>query len=269
VEHLEEGAIPRGVDDASGADDPPHRWGDAALVAAMRRGERGAFHEFFARFAPLVMALARANRLPSTDLTERITEFLDDAAMRLILASTPMPRTLAAYLAASFRKRARNTARDLRCRETLRDCYATDSGSGTERAVADASSEDAIRTSFGPGWEGVPLSPAVERLARAIEQGLSDDERLLLAWLGARVPQRQIAAWLGVSHGAVRVRVTRLRARLRDAALRYAYRLDGADRRELDRFFRRIDIAAPAASASPPSPATGSASPPAGKEHDP
>jgi RNA polymerase sigma factor (sigma-70 family) len=269
VEHLEEGPNPRGADDASGADDPPHRWTDAVLVAAMRRGERGAFHEFFARFAPLIMALARANRLPSTDLTERVTEFLDDAAMRLILASTSVPRTLAAYLAASFRKRVRNTARDQRCRETLRERYATDAGGGTERAVFNASSEDAIRTSFGPAWERVPLSPAVERLARAIEQGLSDDERLLLAWLGARVPQRQIAAWLGVSHGALRVRVTRLRARLRDAALRYAYRLDGADRRELDRFFRRIDIAAPAASAAPPSPATVSASPPAGKEHDP
>ena len=168
----------------------------------------------------------------------------------------------------SFRKRALNTARDLRCRETLRERYATDAGGGGERALHDAASEDAIRRSFGPAWEGVPRSPAIDRLARAVEQGLSDDERLLLAWLAARVPQRQIAAWLGVGHGAVRVRVTRLRARLRDSALRHAYRLDGEERRELDRFFRRIDIAVAGPSDSRQLPATTSTNPPAGQEHD-
>ncbi len=221
------------------------RWSDAALVAAMRRGETGALREFFARFAPLITALARRRPLSSADVTERVTDFLDDAVLRLSHATTPVPRALAGYLAASFRRRDGNSVRDLRCRERLRDAYAVDVGGRSERVIASASSEDAVRRSHGPGWEGSAPSPAVERLALALEQELSDEERQLLAWLGARVPQREIAVWIGTTHGATRVRISRLRARLRDAALHHAYRLDGPDRAEITRFFRRVDVEIP------------------------
>ena len=221
------------------------RWSDAGLVAAMRQNETGALREFFARFAPLITALACRRPLSSADATERVTDFLDDAALRLCRATTPVPRALAGYLAASFQRRDRNSVRDLRCRERLRDQYAVDVGGRFERVIASASSEDAVRRSHGPGWEGSALSPAIERLALALEQELSDEERQLLAWLGARVPQREIAAWIGTTHGATRVRISRLRARLRDAALRHAYRLDGPDRAEITRFFRRVDVEIP------------------------
>lgn len=234
-------------EDASLREPPTHprRWSDAELVAAMRRNTTGAFHEFFSRFAPLVTALARARRLPNAGLTERVNEFLGDAAMRLSRLASPPPHSLAAYLAASFRRRDHNRVRDLRCREELRDAYAVDVGDGGERFVAGAMSDDAVRISHGPAWERATLSPAIERLALALEEGLTDDERQLLSWLGARVPQREIALWRGVTHGAIRVRVTRLRARLRDAALRHAFRLDGAERAEIARFFRRVDIRIP------------------------
>ena len=223
----------------------PSRWSDAELVAAMRRNEAGAFREFFARFAPLVTAMARARRMPADVLAERVGEFLDDAAMRLSRLVSPPPTALAAYLAASFRRRDYNHVRDLRCRERLRDAYAVDAGAGSERAILSATSEDAVRTSHGPGWEGAALAPAIERLALVLEEGITDDERQLLAWLGARVPQREIALWLGVTHGAIRVRITRLRARLRDAAMRHAFRLEGTERAELARFFRRAEIEIP------------------------
>ena len=223
----------------------PGRWSDAELVSAMRRNEAGAFHEFFTRFAPLIAALARARRLPNAGLTERVNEFLDDSAMRLSRLPSAPPASLAAYLAASFRRRDHNRVRDLRCREELRDAYAVEAGGGSERAIPDTTSEDAVRISHGPAWERPSLSPAIERLALALEEGLSDAERQLLAWLGARVPQREIATWLGVTHGAIRVRITRLRARLRDAALRHVFRLDGGERAELARFFRRVDIEIP------------------------
>jgi RNA polymerase sigma factor (sigma-70 family) len=211
----------------------------------MRRNEAGAFHEFFSRFAPLVTALARARRMPSAGLTERVNEFLDDAALRLARIASAPPHSLAAYLAAAFRRRDHNRVRDLRCREELRDAYSVDAGGGSERTILSATSEDAVRISHGPGWERATLSPAIERLALALEEGLSNDERQLLAWLGARVPQREIALWLGVTHGAMRVRITRLRARLRDAALRHAFRLEGPERAEIARFFRRVDIEIP------------------------
>lgn len=248
----------------------PSRWSDAELVLAMRRNEPGAFREFFCRFAPLIAAMARARRLPSAGLTERVNEFLDDAALRLSrVASTP-PHSLAAYLAASFRRRDHNLVRDMRCRERLRDAYSVEAGGGSERAVLSATSEDAVRISHGPGWERAVLSPAIERLALALEEGLSEGDRQLLAWLGARVPQREIALWLGVTHGAMRVRITRLRARLRDAALRHAFRLDGAERAEIARFFRRVDIDIPVGAGGAVQSGSGrSDGSQAGEEHEP
>ena len=227
------------------------RWTDAALVTAMRRNEPGAFRELFERFAPLIAALARIHRHPATDVDERVTEFLDDAAMRLCLPTTPLPRSLAAYLATSFRKRSLNAARDLQRRMRLRDGCSLEAGGLAERVVPSAVSESAVRASYGPGLEIPPLAQAIERLAAELERGLSADERRVLGWLGQRVPQREIAAWLGITHGALRVRVTRLRARLRDAAFRYADRLDGDERAEIDRFFHRIDVVVPTSLAPP------------------
>ncbi len=227
------------------------RWSDAVLVAALRRNQPGAFREFFERFAPLITAMARLHRIPASGIDERVTEFLDDAAMRLCMPATPVPRSLAAYLAAAFRRRSFNRKRDLQRRALLRDACATDTGVLTERVVPGAVSENALRTSYGPDLDPPILSPVLERLALELERGLSSDERRVLAWLGQRVPQRQIAEWLGITHGAVRVRIARLRARLRDAASRHIERLDGDERAELARFFRRIDAVGPASLAPP------------------
>jgi hypothetical protein len=228
---------------------PARRCTDEALVAAMRRSERGAFREFFERFAPLVDAIARLHRLPDTDASERVMEFLDDAALRLCLPTTRVPRSLAAYLAASFRKRSLNGIRDAHRRLRLRDGHATEGGGSTERTLPGTVSESTARAAHGPWLEPPVLAPAIERLALELERGLAPDERRLLGWLAQRVPQREIAEWLGTTHGALRVRITRLRARLRDAAFRYADRLDSSERIELDQFFRRVDIVAPASRA--------------------
>jgi len=53
------------------------------------------------------------------------------------------------------------------------------------------------------------------------------------------VPQSVIAEWLGMTHGAVRNRVMRLRARLKDATLQHAASFTGRERVEIEDFFRR------------------------------
>ncbi len=231
-----------GIDGDGG---PARRWSDAALVGAMRRNVHGAFREFFERFAPLIGALARIHRVPATDPEERMTEFLDDAVVRLCLPATPLPRSLVAYLAASFRKRSLNDVRDLRTRMRLGDDHALEVGGLAQRVMPTVVSESAIRATYAPGTDAPALAPSIERLALELERGLSLDDRRLLGWLGQRVPQREIAVWLGMTHGALRVRVTRLRSRLREAAFRHANQLDDGERAEIDRFFRRVDIVVP------------------------
>jgi hypothetical protein len=100
-------------------------------------------------------------------------------------------------------------------------------------------SEATRRASAGPDYDRTPASPALERLASMLEQGLSDDEELLFSWVSRWVPQSVIAEWLGVTHGAVRNRVMRLRARLKDATLQHAASFTGRERVEIEEFFRR------------------------------
>jgi len=72
-----------------------------------------------------------------------------------------------------------------------------------------------------------------------VEEGLSREEELLLSWVSRWVPQSDIAQWLGISHGAARNRVMRLRARLKEVALQHAATFTGRERAELREFFRR------------------------------
>jgi hypothetical protein len=74
-----------------------------------------------------------------------------------------------------------------------------------------------------------------------LEEGLSDQERDVLAWVSEHRPQSQIADWLGISHPAARKRLERLRARLEEMATQYRHSLSGRDRRDVDRFFDRFD----------------------------
>ena len=61
----------------------------------------------------------------------------------------------------------------------------------------------------------------------------------MLVWVSHHVPQREIAAWLGVSYAAAAQRICRLRQRLRASAARYVATLPAAERDEIARFLRR------------------------------
>jgi hypothetical protein len=97
-------------------------------------------------------------------------------------------------------------------------------------------SEATVRASAGDYAERQVGSTALERLASMVEEDLSDEEELILSWVSRWVPQRHIAEWLGISHGAARNRVMRLRARLKDIALQHAASFTGRERVELAEF---------------------------------
>jgi DNA-directed RNA polymerase specialized sigma24 family protein len=101
-------------------------------------------------------------------------------------------------------------------------------------------SESTMRASESEDREDPRAPAALEHLVDLLDQELTDDERQLLSWLGSWVPQSEIAEWLGISHGAARNRVMRLRERLKRAAIRCAAELSIAERRELERYLRRM-----------------------------
>lgn len=207
------------------------------IVAGMRRDEPEAYMEFFRSFRPLLLAEARRLRVQPGLCREVVDECLDDVAMRLRRYTTPVPRSLAPYLVRALRLHRLMLLRgDRRRADGERDGA---SGDDARAPTTGTISEAALRDSAGPGHDRTPASTALERLASMVEEGLSDEEEMILSWVSRWVPQSEIAEWLGVTHGAARNRVMRLRARLKEVAMRHVASFTGRERAELADFFRR------------------------------
>jgi DNA-directed RNA polymerase specialized sigma24 family protein len=208
------------------------------LVAGMRRDEPEAYNEFFRCFRPLLIAEARRLRVQPALCREMVDECLDDVAMRLRRYTTPIPRSLAPYLVRALRiHRLAQRRSERRRADGERDGETSDDDPAAP--LASSLSQAALRASAGPDGERTPASAALERLASMIEEGLSEEEELILSWVSRWVPQSDIADWLGITHGAARNRIMRLRARLKEVALQHAATFTGRERLELADFFRR------------------------------
>ena len=211
---------------------------DAELVEAMRRDEPRAVEEFVARYRALLLDVARRRGVPESERDEMVSDVLHDVAIKFATTDAALPAALSGYLLTALRNRLQNVWRG-QSRSAARDALAASASETGEQIVQAACSEDTVRASLGAGADALRLTPALERLASALDERLTHDERRLLAWLGAYVPQRRIAQWLDVKPSTAMVRIWRLRERLREAALRYAAPLDADERAELMRFFRR------------------------------
>jgi hypothetical protein len=119
---------------------------------------------------------------------------------------------------------------------------ADETGALDQRAVVSVCSEASVRSTYGPDWEPVALPAVLERLVSVFEEGISPEERQLLSWIGQRTSYTTVAEWLGISRPAAVKRVTRLRNRLIEAALRFGTSLDAAELSELARFLRRTGV---------------------------
>ena len=239
--------------DADPPDESPAAWSDATLVARLRERDERAAAELYARFAPLLMDEARRRRVDAASRSEVVMDTITQAAMVLLRSGTPVPGSLAGYLVTSLRRRVLNLVRDAQARARRLEALAVE--------VGDPPAPDDAR-------EAEPVPRAIAELARALEQHLKDDERQLLAWLGDRVPQREIAEWVGSSYGAVRVRVLRLRERLREVARRHAATLPPDERALLERYLSAVPPRIPSRPpAARPSPSTGATRAPGGNRH--
>ena len=219
--------------DSEGSSGPPVDWrrcDDATLVTGMRNGWEPAYAEFCARYAPMLSRLARRGNIRPEDRSALVTEFLDDAAMRLGCSTLPAPRSTAAYLAAGFRARLAQVARGEKRRQSRESGLTAEIGTGRERAVAESVSAYSIACTAGPNIDGAGTSESGReaghgvrcRLVETLLGAASDSERKMLRLMAQRMPQREIAGLLGVTPGAIRVRILRLRERLRREAMAYA-----------------------------------------------
>lgn len=215
-------------------------WTDQELVQRMRRDEEVAIREFYRRFAAALWKEARRAHVQPALRDDVVNDCLADSAIHLMQSGVPIPGNLTGYLVAAMRHRMANDRRAEKRR--LAAGEAAIAHGHSERVVREVCSEASIRASAGPAAEPAPLSPVLERLSRLVDAGITPEERQLLRWVSASIPQRLIAEWLGVTHNAVRVRVLRLRDRLMDLALRFEGPWRPGEREALYDFFRRSGL---------------------------
>lgn len=212
------------------------------LVRAIRRGDESAIYEMFVLYAPLLRDQARRMGVPPADLPQFVDTLMTDVALHLAEMDVA-PRELTGYLVTALRNRVRTRHRDQNRHRVLHERAYTESDASSERVVAECHSEYGLRSTAAADAEReITVRPVIARLAEAAAKELSPEELVMLVGIGRHVPLRDIAAQLGLSYGAARVRLSRLRERFVKVVIEYARSLDAADRREIARFFRRANV---------------------------
>jgi DNA-directed RNA polymerase specialized sigma24 family protein len=199
-------------------------------------------HELFVLYAPLLRDQAKKMSVPVGERDHLVDTLLDDIVIHLVEVEIP-PRELTSYIVTSLRNRVRTGHRDTnRDHQTDESAYA-EYGDSMERIVAECHSEYGIRASL-PSDSDVrtPLRSAIKKLAEKSASELSRDELILMIGIGRHIPLRELADQLGLSHGAARVRLSRLRERFIRLAIQYIGTLERSEKREIERFFRRADV---------------------------
>jgi DNA-directed RNA polymerase specialized sigma24 family protein len=218
------------------------RFPTSAVLLAIHRGDERAIEELFLLYAPLLRDQARRMSIAPDERNEFVTTVLDDVVLHLI-ESRIAPRHLTRYLVAALRNRARNYHRDSGRRVAMQDGAYTTQGPARERIVAECHSEYGLRAALpADGAESPLLRSAMMCLAERCARDLTSEEMTMMVGVGRHVPLRDVAEQLGVTYGAARVRLHRLRERFRKLAIEYVGALKSDERREIERFFRRAEV---------------------------
>jgi DNA-directed RNA polymerase specialized sigma24 family protein len=180
--------------------------------------------------------------VPIDERDEVVTTLLDDFVLALFEGEHP-PRELTRYLVGALRNRIRNRHRARTRRYARHQGASVEAGVGGERVVAECHSQYGIRSIHAPTVEAQEaLRSAVEKLAARSAAELSKEEHALMIGISYHVPLRELAAEAGITYGAARVRVHRLRERFLKLAAQHLTTLAPDERREIERFFRRASV---------------------------
>jgi len=198
--------------------------------------------ELFVVYVPICREEARRLNV-SADYRDTIVHtVLDDVVLRLAETVLP-PAALTTYVLNALRNRVRKEYRDTaRARVSDEQTYATSDGS-QEAVIAETHSEYGIRISSGiENGSTNPARSVITRLAEVITGELAREDVALLVGVNRYIPLRKLAEEMNITHGAARVRLSRLRQRLAKLAGEYVNSLELHERREVLRFLRRANV---------------------------
>lgn len=211
---------------------------DDRLFALIKRDDYLAYREFVSRYVPLLVHYAERAGIPFGELEDVAMELLNAAVIRFATTTVPLPASMARYLAKAFRHRFLNARRELARHERQVREAMTMAG---EDVSAAAYSEGMLRASHGPDWEPAPLRPGVRRLGAMLDEELDPEEWCVVSWVSENVPQRLIAAWMGMPYDAFRKHLQRLREKLADALEVRAATFTTEEQRDVRHLFATLD----------------------------
>lgn len=171
-------------------------------------------HELFVLYAPLLRDEAKKMSVPIGERNQLVDTVLDDVVLHLAEVTLP-PRQLTTYVVGALRNRVRSAHRDSERSRASDESRYGEYGDTDERIVAECHSEYGMRVSRAPDSESASsLRIAIKKLADRSACELSKEELILMVGVGRDIPVRDLAEQLGVTYGAARVKITRLRERL-------------------------------------------------------
>lgn len=224
------------------ADDAARRRAeDIALLVALRCGDERAYQAFARRFAQLLLDQARRLGVDRADRESVVTEFLDDLLIKL--TTMQAPASLPTFVVTAFRNHVSDARRSAEMRE--RHDAAVCEVVGEVHVVRGVCSEYMLHASRPADEDVHDPSAGARALVQTVLQRCTADERRLLVWRAHRVPLREIATWLDISHDAAKQRVSRLRARLIRECVMQLDTLSPADRDAVAVLLRRAGINIP------------------------
>ena len=213
----------------------------ASFIAAVGRGEPAALRGLFLFYAPLLRDQARRLDVAAEERGELVMTVLDDFVLHVCDGGV-VPYDIARYLVASIRNRIRTRHRDRRRARAVDERAYTTLDRTSQRVVAECHSEYALRSAAGVDADVPSLSSAITSLATWSAAALEPHELTLMIGVSRQIPLRDLAAQAGISYGAVRVRLHRLRERFRKLAVQHVASLGVDEKREVERFLRRAGL---------------------------
>ena len=218
---------------------------DAQLVAVLRRGELEALDEFVVRFQRVVMGQARHFGVPQEQRRAWAKDVLYDVALKIREPHARVPEHIRAYLAIAAHHKLVSERRADRRWGQQEDGIDAPPRPLDEQGLEGGCSEYSRRAS-GALDEESPLSPALQRLANLVEEGLTAEDHRLLHLVLSHTPHREIARLFGITRSGVTHRINRLFDRLQEAARCHAFHASPRERAQLRRvlppdFFKDMD----------------------------
>lgn len=212
---------------------------DRALIDAMRDSAPEAWHEFMARFRPLLIRYGSRTGMERVECEESVEQVLEESALRWAVDGTTPPENMAGYLLRALNFHRRTLERDAKRREER--YHRAAEPVQPEGAILSLCSEASVRYSAGSTYDDDnPTQGALARLCKLLRQTLGEEDSKVLMQLADGLPQREIAEELGLTYEAGRKRIQRLCVRVRGMVPTIARQLSSTDRAHLERVLRRL-----------------------------